>query len=197
MILVLDNYDSFTYNLVQLIAGDTEVEVFRNDQISVPEVLVRQPQGIVISPGPGRPENAGIAVSLIREVGPQIPILGICLGHQAVAMAYGGAVVAAPRIMHGKPDSISHHGQGLFRGVANPLTAGRYHSLAVSLEGVQALQVDAWGSDGVIMAISHRNYPVYGLQFHPESVLTPHGALFIANFMQLAKARQVGEGVRA
>ena len=196
MILVLDNYDSFTYNLVQLISCLTDVEVFRNDQITVEAVMARQPQGIVISPGPGRPENAGIAVDLIRAAGAHVPILGICLGHQAIALSYGGSIIPAPQLMHGKPDTITHTGQGLFRDVANPLTAGRYHSLAISLEGALGLKVDARGSDGAIMAISHQNYPVYGLQFHPESVLTPEGTTFITNFVELALARSVKEGVQ-
>ncbi len=196
MIVVLDNYDSFTYNLVQLIGCLTEVEVFRNDQITVDALMARQPQGIVISPGPGHPESAGIAIPLIQAAGPRIPLLGVCLGHQAIAVAYGGSVIPAPRIMHGKPDAIVHDGQGLFRQVASPLTAGRYHSLVVAVDGVPGLKVDARGSDGAIMAISHRDYPVFGLQFHPESVLTPAGPTFITNFVELALARNVGKGVR-
>jgi anthranilate synthase/aminodeoxychorismate synthase-like glutamine amidotransferase len=186
VILVLDNYDSFTYNLVQYIGQMVPVAVVRNDARSVAELLAEHWDGIVISPGPGRPENAGVAVELIRSAGGHVPILGVCLGHQAIAVAYGGQVVPAPRIMHGKADQIRHEGGGLLKNLPQPLVAGRYHSLAVDVASAPELRVDAVSDDGTIMAISHRRYPVYGIQFHPESVLTPDGMTMIAHFVDLA-----------
>lgn len=195
VILVLDNYDSFTYNLVQYLGQLTEVEVVRNDVLTVDEVLDRNPAGIVISPGPGGPEDAGIAVSLVQAVQGDIPILGVCLGHQAIALAYGGSIIPAPRLMHGKSDEIRHRPSALLSKLANPFVAGRYHSLAVNVDRAPDLIVDAMSDDGTVMAISHREYPVFGIQFHPESVLTPDGMTLITDFVKLAWADQPVKGV--
>ncbi|MCL6562120.1 MAG: aminodeoxychorismate/anthranilate synthase component II [Firmicutes bacterium] len=193
VVLVIDNYDSFTYNLVQYlgILGQT-LKVVRNDALSVEECSRLQPMAVVISPGPGRPEGAGISVPLIQQLGSTVPILGVCLGHQAIAAAFGGRVVPAPRLMHGKADAIYHSGRGLFASLPNPFPAGRYHSLAVDVEGVDDLVVEATASDGTVMAIRHREYPVWGIQFHPESVLTPAGIELLGNFVRWAEhfARQ-------
>lgn len=187
MILVIDNYDSFTYNLVQYIGQMAPVEVVRNDALGIPEILAKNPAGIVISPGPGRPEDAGISVELIQAAGSRIPILGVCLGHQAIALAYGGRIIAAPRPMHGKADAITHRGRGLFKNLPSPFMAGRYHSLAVEVEKVAVLRVEAESGDGTVMAITHQTYPVYGIQFHPESVLTPEGMTMVAHFVDKAE----------
>ncbi|MCY0897716.1 MAG: aminodeoxychorismate/anthranilate synthase component II [Firmicutes bacterium] len=192
MILVIDNYDSFTYNLVQYFGQMAEVSVVRNDTLTVEAAIGLRPAGIVISPGPGRPEDAGISVPLIQAVNGRIPILGVCLGHQAIAVAYGGRIIPAPRLMHGKPDDIYHSGRGLFRDLPNPLVGGRYHSLAVDVSGIEALSVDAVTHDGTVMAISHQQHPVYGLQFHPESVLTPEGMTLITRFVELTKLSKSG-----
>ncbi|MCY0877896.1 MAG: aminodeoxychorismate/anthranilate synthase component II [Firmicutes bacterium] len=191
MILVIDNYDSFTYNLVQYLGQMTTVTVVRNDAFTVEAALALKPDGIVISPGPGRPEDAGISIDLIRAAHGQVPILGVCLGHQAIAVAYGGRIIPAPRLMHGKPDDIYHNNQGLFHDMPNPLVGGRYHSLAVDVADVSDLSVDAVSQDGTIMAVSHRRHPVFGLQFHPESVLTPQGMTFIARFVEIAQGSPV------
>ncbi|NMP22417.1 anthranilate synthase component II [Sulfobacillus harzensis] len=183
MILVIDNYDSFTYNLVQYLGQMSPVTVRRNDAVSVEQVGALNPDGIVISPGPGRAEDAGISVDLIRQLGAQIPILGVCLGHQAIAVAYGGRVVPASRLMHGKADWVRHQGRGLLKNLPQPFLAGRYHSLMVDVAGVPDLVVDADSEDGTVMAISHRDYPVYGIQFHPESVLTAEGMTILAHFV--------------
>lgn len=184
MIVVVDNYDSFTYNLVQYLGQLTPVQVVRNDRSTIEEILAMRPHGLVISPGPGRPEDAGVAVPLIRAVNGDIPILGVCLGHQAVAQAYGGVIIPAPQLMHGKADEILHHQTGLLEGLPNPFTAGRYHSLAVDISDAPDLVVDAVSRDGTIMAISHRDHPVFGIQFHPESVLTPDGITLLVHFME-------------
>ncbi len=194
MILVIDNYDSFTYNLVQYLGQMAEVTVVRNDAITVDEVRGLHPAGVVISPGPGRPDDAGISVPLIRALGANTPILGVCLGHQAIAEAYGGCVVPASRLMHGKADSIRHHGQGLFRNLPNPMIAGRYHSLMVDVAAVPDLEVDASSDDGTVMAISHQRHPVYGIQFHPESVLTPEGMTLLAHFVDLTVSAPAVKG---
>ncbi len=191
MILVIDNYDSFTYNLVQYLGQMSELEVVRNDAVSIEDVISRRPSGIVISPGPGRPEHAGIIVDLIRALQGSVPILGVCLGHQAIAMAYGGDVVPAPSLMHGKADHMHHSGAGILRNLANPFLAGRYHSLAVDISHAPDLQVDATSADGTVMAISHREHPVFGIQFHPESVLTPQGMTLLAHFVDVTQRAMV------
>ena len=190
MILVLDNYDSFTYNLVQYLGElGAEPMVRRNDQMTVDDVESLRPHAIVISPGPGRPADAGITVPLIQRWGSSIPMLGVCLGHQAIAEAYGGRVVTAPRLMHGKTSSILHDGKALFRGVPSPLQVMRYHSLIVERESLPAsLEVIAWSEDdnSEIHAVRHLEHPVWGVQFHPESVMTDHGRDLLKNFLSLA-----------
>lgn len=184
-ILLLDNYDSFTYNLFQYLSelGAT-VEVFRNDQIEVDEVRERAPERIVISPGPCTPVEAGISLPLIREVGIDIPILGVCLGHQAIGAAYGGRVVRAPVPMHGKLSEIEHSGESVFHGLPSPFMATRYHSLIVERETLpSSLAVTAWSDDGLIMGLRHRTLPVEGIQFHPESYTTEHGKQLLRNFL--------------
>jgi anthranilate synthase component 2 len=185
MILVIDNYDSFTFNLVQLIGKSEEVLVRRNDQITLEEIRTFSPRGIVISPGPGRPENAGITTDVIREIGPDTPVLGVCLGHQGIGLAFGGAIVHAPTLMHGKTSQVFHHGTRLFEDVPSPFTATRYHSLVVSAENFPAdLEVTARTGDGVIMGLRHRRYPIEGVQFHPESILTEQGEVIVRNWLE-------------
>jgi len=188
MVLVIDNYDSFTYNLVQYLGElGADIRVRRNDQVTVGEVEAMAPDQIVISPGPGRPEAAGVSVDVIRRFGPGTPILGVCLGHQAIGVVYGGTVGRASVLMHGKTSTVVHDGKGLFRGITEPFTAGRYHSLVISGEHVPAeLEVVArTKEDGTIMAVRHRSYPVHGVQFHPESVLTEEGRRILRNFLDL------------
>jgi anthranilate synthase component 2 len=187
MILIIDNYDSFTYNLYQVIAAmEKDVRVIRNDQITVEEVQRLNPKAIFLSPGPGRPEDAGICMELIKACAPQIPIFGVCLGHQAIAAAFGGNVISAGDIVHGKPAVIFHHRAGLFKGMPLPFEAGRYHSLMVEKSSLPTdLVVEAETSDGLIMAIRHTRYACYGVQFHPESILTPQGHTLIRNFLCL------------
>jgi anthranilate synthase/aminodeoxychorismate synthase-like glutamine amidotransferase len=191
MVFVLDNYDSFTYNLVQYLGElGAEVVVRRNDQITVGEVEAMRPERIVISPGPCTPQQAGISVELIRELSGQVPILGVCLGHQALGAAFGGNVVRAPHLMHGKTSEVKHDGRTVFKDLASPFTATRYHSLIVAEKGLPAeLEVSAWTRepDGsrTIMGLRHRKFPVEGVQFHPESVLTREGKSLIANFLAL------------
>lgn len=192
MILVIDNYDSFTFNLVQYLGIlDQNVEVVRNDEVTVDQVMTLNPQQIVISPGPGRPEEAGMIVDLVRRVGSDIPLLGVCLGHQAIGVAYGGRVVPAARLMHGKADRIHHRGGGIFRGVSQDFLAGRYHSLAITVQDDGPLEITASSDDGTIMAVSHRNYPVHGIQFHPESILTPDGMQILKNFVGIPNPQVV------
>lgn len=185
MILVLDNYDSFTYNLVHLVAAsDHEVRVFRNDDLSVEDVIAMAPSGVLISPGPGRPEDAGITVDLIRSVSGNIPVLGVCLGHQAIGAAFGGRVVHAPSLMHGKTSLIRHRGDGVFRDVPDGFVATRYHSLVVDSETLpESLYVTAWTDDNVIMGLRHQVHPTEGIQFHPESILTAEGPRLIRNWL--------------
>ena len=196
MILLIDNYDSFTFNLYQYLAElgqgmfprPEEVRVVRNDQITVGEVIGLAPDYLVISPGPGRPEKAGIIVDLIRESAGRFPILGVCLGHQAIGMAFGGGLRRAKRLMHGKVSEVTHDGKGIFSGLKNPLIANRYHSLV--LEGTALppdLEISALSEDGEVMGIRHRLYPIEGVQFHPESILTPDGKALLANFLRLTK----------
>lgn len=185
MILVIDNYDSFTYNLVHLVGSHTDdLEVVRNDALTIEEVRERAPAGILISPGPGRPADAGISEELVREMGPTTPILGVCLGHQAIGEVYGGRVTYAPSLMHGKTSEIEHDDRGVFRGVAHPFTATRYHSLVVDRDDLpDELEVSAETTEGVIMGLRHRDFPVEGIQFHPESVLTDEGPRMIDNWI--------------
>ena len=191
MLLVLDNYDSFTYNLVQY-AGELGADpvVYRNDALSPEQALALEPAAIIVSPGPCTPREAGISVPLIRAAAGRVPVLGVCLGHQAIGDAFGGAVVRADRIMHGKTTDVVHDGQGLFAGLPSPLCAMRYHSLVVSPVGFPAeLEVTAWSADrparSEIMALRHRAFPVYGVQFHPESIGTTGGRQILANFLEM------------
>jgi anthranilate synthase component 2 len=184
-VFLLDNYDSFTYNVVQLLGRiGADVTVARNDQVTVAEIEAQRPDAIVISPGPSRPEKAGISVELVRRLGPSVPILGVCLGHQAIGVAYGAAVIRVPPV-HGKAWPVHHGGIGSFEGLPSPFDAGRYHSLAVDTVGLpQELEVTAWSEDGVIMGMRHRSHPVEGFQFHPESILTDDGAALVTNFLR-------------
>jgi anthranilate synthase component 2 len=185
-VLLLDNYDSFTYNLAQHLGelGHAPI-VRRNDQITLGEVEAMKPDRIVISPGPGRPEDAGISLDLIRQLGRRVPVFGVCLGHQGIGHAFGGEVVRAPVLMHGKVSSIQHDGRGVFAGVAQPFVAGRYHSLIVADPPPDALEVSARTDEGIIMGVRHREWPVHGVQFHPESVLTGEGRKILRNFLEL------------
>ena len=188
MVLVIDNYDSFTYNLVQYLGElGADVEVMRNDAVTVKDVVEARPDRIVISPGPGRPEDAGVTMSVIRECGRETPILGVCLGHQAIGAVFGGDVVRAAAPMHGKTSTIDHDGRGVFSGIAGPFVASRYHSLIVAENGFPSeLEVAARTSDGAaIMGLRHREWPVHGVQFHPESVLTAEGHAILRNFLEL------------
>ncbi len=184
-VLLLDNYDSFTYNLYQYLCElGAQVDVYRNDALSVAEVAALQPDRIVISPGPCTPNEAGISVELIRELAPHIPILGVCLGHQSLGAAYGGAVIRAPQVMHGKISPIHHTNQGVFAGLPDGFPATRYHSLIVRREDLPAeLEITAWTEDGLIMGLRHRTYPVQGVQFHPESIMTTAGKDLLRNFL--------------
>lgn len=193
MIIVIDNYDSFTYNIVQYLgelgaefAIAQEVRVYRNDQISVDQINQMQPQAIVISPGPGRPEDAGISLELIERLGPQLPILGVCLGHQSIGQVFGGQIVSAPELMHGKTSPVHHTGVGVFQGLENPMNATRYHSLVIERQTCpEVLEITAWVEDGTIMGVRHRNYPhLQGVQFHPESILTRSGKQLLKNFLR-------------
>src|SRR5688572_24608567 len=188
MILVIDNYDSFTYNLVQYLGElGADVRVRRNDQVTIGEVEAMSPEQILISPGPGRPENAGITTDVIRRFGPKTPILGVCLGHQAIGLVYGGVVCRASAPMHGKTSTVVHDGKGVFQGVGANFEAGRYHSLVIASSNVPAdLEVAArTREEDIIMAVRHRRYPVHGVQFHPESVLTGEGRRILKNFLDL------------
>ena len=184
MILVIDNYDSFTYNLVQILSTlDEDVRVVRNDALSVDEVLAARPDRLVVSPGPGRPEDAGISCELVRR-NETIPLLGVCLGHQALGAVFGGTISRAPVLMHGKTSEIAHDGKGLFEGLENPFTATRYHSLVVERDSVPgSLRITATSSDGLVMGLAHRTLPLVGVQFHPESILTPQGERLLKNFV--------------
>ncbi len=184
MIAVIDNYDSFTYNLVQYLGElGCDVQVFRNDAITVEELAALHPSHIVISPGPGDPGDAGISKDVIRELGPQIPTLGVCLGHQCIGEAFGGQVVRAPRLMHGKTSPIYHYGENLFSGIPNHFEATRYHSLIVAEPLPDVLQTTAFTSEGEVMGLRHRQHPIFGVQFHPESILTGHGKKLLKNFL--------------
>jgi anthranilate synthase component II len=197
MILVIDNYDSFTYNLVQYLGElgaefpiAAEIQVYRNDQITLEQVKQLQPGAIVISPGPGRPEDAGISVELIRQLGATTPILGVCLGHQSIGQVFGGDIVSAPILMHGKTSPVQHTNSGVFAGLDNPMTATRYHSLVIDRQTCpEVLEITAWVEDQTIMGVRHRQYPhIQGVQFHPESVLTSSGKQLLRNFL-----REIGD----
>ncbi|MFM7732707.1 MAG: anthranilate synthase component II [Cyanobium sp.] len=196
MLLVLDNYDSFTFNLVQYL-GELAAEhpvaaglqVVRNDALSLAEIEALEPKAILISPGPGDPDQSGICLEVLRQLGPRLPILGVCLGHQCLAQVYGGRVVRAPELMHGKTSPVRHFGQGVFEGLPDPLTATRYHSLIAERESLpDCLEITAWLEDGTIMGLRHREHPhLQGVQFHPESVLTESGHQLLANFLRQAE----------
>jgi anthranilate synthase/aminodeoxychorismate synthase-like glutamine amidotransferase len=185
MVLVIDNYDSFTYNLVQYLGElGAEVAVYRNDRITLEQIRALKPEQLVISPGPGTPDTAGITLEVIRALGGAIPILGVCLGHQAIGQAFGGRVVRAPYLMHGKTSEICHDSRTIFRGMPHRFRATRYHSLIVAREGLpDCLEISATTPDGVIMGLRHRQLPIEGVQFHPESVMTEHGKLILENFL--------------
>ena len=186
MILLIDNYDSFTWNLAQYF-GELGAPplVKRNDEITLDDIAAMRPERIVISPGPGRPEDAGISVEVIRRFGQDTPLLGVCLGHQGIGIAFGGDVVRAPQLMHGKTSTVMHDGKGVFRGVSQPFTAGRYHSLVVADPLPPELEAAARTEDGTLMGVRHRTLPIHGVQFHPESVLTNEGRLLLKNFLEL------------
>ena len=188
MVLVIDNYDSFTYNLVQYLGElGAEIRVRRNNEITLDEIEAMRPSQILISPGPGRPEDAGVTVDVIKRFGPTTPLLGVCLGHQAIGLVYGGVVTRAHTPMHGKTSTVEHDGKGVFSGITAPFAAGRYHSLVIANDSVPAdLEVTArTKEDGTIMGVRHRKYPVHGVQFHPESVLTDEGKRMLRNFLDL------------
>ncbi len=195
MILMIDNYDSFTYNLVQYLEGlGVPVRVFRNDAVTVDRVAEMRPAGIVISPGPGRPENAGISLALIERFSGTVPILGVCLGHQAIGMAFGGRVVSAGRLMHGKTSTVTADGEAIYQGIRKPFQAMRYHSLAVDRDSLpDCLIITAESEDGEIMGLRHRIHPTEGIQFHPESIMTPVGKRLLRNFIN-GTAESVGAG---
>ncbi|MGA9379860.1 MAG: aminodeoxychorismate/anthranilate synthase component II [Phormidium sp.] len=193
MILVIDNYDSFTYNLVQYLGElasefpvATDIQVYRNDQITLEQIRELKPNGVVISPGPGRPEDAGISPDLIRDLGASLPIFGVCLGHQAMGLVFGGKIVSAPELMHGKTSPVYHKGVGVFQDVETPMIATRYHSLVIDKETCpEVLEITAWVEDGTIMGVRHRDYPhIQGVQFHPESILTISGKQLLRNFLK-------------
>ena len=190
MILLLDNYDSFTYNLYQYLGElGAEVRVVRNDETTAEEALAARPEAVVISPGPGTPDQAGISLDLIRACAGRVPLLGVCLGHQALGQAFGGRVVRAPRLMHGKTSEIEHDGRGVFAGLPRPFTATRYHSLVVEPASVpDCLEVSAWTDGDVVMGLRHRELPLEGVQFHPESILTAAGKDLLRNFLRAANA---------
>jgi anthranilate synthase component 2 len=195
-VTLIDNYDSFTFNLVHYLGElGADVTVWRNDEISVAEVLAAGPDAIVLSPGPCTPNEAGICLDLVREAGASTPILGVCLGHQAIGQVYGGTVVRAPLPMHGKISRVSHNAKGLFRGLNGPFHATRYHSLVVERPSAPpALEITAETDDGLVMALAHRQLPAHGVQFHPESILSEHGRTILGNFLTLAKDFNAARG---
>ncbi len=199
MFLLIDNYDSFTYNLYHFLGelGAT-IEVRRNDALSVDQALALRPQGIVMSPGPCDPDRAGICLDLVAAAAGKLPMLGVCLGHQAIGQAFGGKVVRAPVCMHGKLSQVHHHGQGLFEGLPSPFSATRYHSLTIAREGLpEVLEVTAETDDGVIMGLRHKELPIHGVQFHPESIASEHGHALLANFLRIAGHNVAEEPRRA
>lgn len=187
MYLMIDNYDSFTYNLVQYFGElGADLEVFRNDAISIAQIKKMNPEKIIISPGPGRPETAGVSVDIIKNFAGIIPLLGVCLGQQAIGYAYGGKIVGAKQLMHGKTSMIHHNGKGIFKGLENPFEATRYHSLVIERSSCpKELEITAWTDDNEIMGIQHQTLPVWGVQFHPESILTAAGKQLLQNFIDL------------
>ena len=191
MLIVIDNYDSFTYNLVHCLGElGADCRVFRNDEVAVAEVLALRPRGIVLSPGPGYPDSAGICLELVTEAAGDIPMLGVCLGHQAVGQAFGARIVRAPRLMHGKLSAVRHKGDGLFTDLPQGFQATRYHSLVVERESLpQCLAVEAETDDGVIMGLAHRDHALFGVQFHPESIASEQGHALLANFLRVTQAR--------
>lgn len=200
MLIIIDNYDSFTYNLVQYLGElaaefpvATDIKVFRNDKITIDEIRALQPDGVVISPGPGRPEDAGISLDVISRLGPSMPILGVCLGHQSIGQVFGGKIISAPELMHGKTSPIYHTGVGVFSNLENPMTATRYHSLVIEGDTCpDVLEITASLEDGTIMGVRHRNYPhIEGVQFHPESVLTTSGKHLLRNFLEQLQSREM------
>jgi anthranilate synthase component 2 len=195
MILVIDNYDSFTYNLVHYLNElGAETLVHRNDKITVQEALGLKPQGVLLSPGPCTPNEAGICLQLLEQAAPELPILGVCLGHQAIGQAYGGEVIRAKAVMHGKTSAIHHTGKGVFAGLKNPFTATRYHSLSVERGDLPAdLEVTAWTDDGEIMGVQHKTRPVHGVQFHPESIATECGHELLGNFLDIAGVKRLAQ----
>ena len=198
MFLLIDNYDSFTYNLFHFLGElGAEIEVRRNDALGVDEALAMKPQGIVLSPGPCDPDRAGICLDLVTAAAGAVPILGVCLGHQAIGQAFGGTVVRAPVCMHGKLSQLRHQGEGVFAGLPSPFAATRYHSLTIERAGFpEVLEVTAETEDGVIMGLRHRELPIHGVQFHPESIASEHGHALLANFLRLA-GQKVREGAGA
>ena len=190
VVLVIDNYDSFTYNLVQYLGElGEQVLVRRNDEITLAEIAPLDPVAVVLSPGPGTPAEAGICKELLVQLGPTLPVLGVCLGHQCLGEAFGGTVRRASQVMHGKVSRVTHAEQSVFRGIPSPFAATRYHSLVVDREHLPAdLEVTAWTDDGTVMGLRHRQYPLAGVQFHPEAILTEHGHALLANFLQDARA---------
>lgn len=192
MILVIDNYDSFTYNLVQYLGElGAEMQVVRNDKIDAGGILALTPSCIVISPGPCTPNEAGVSLDVIRLLGENIPVLGVCLGHQCIGQAYGGKVIRAPQVMHGKVSEIEHYGDPLFANLPNPFVATRYHSLIIERETIpDCLEITAQTSDGLIMGVRHKQHPVMGVQFHPESILTTGGKTILKNFLELSQAER-------
>ena len=188
MVLVIDNYDSFTYNLVQYLGElGAQIVVRRNDQATMSDLQAIGHNRVVISPGPGRPEDAGVSLDVIKEFGPRMPVLGVCLGHQGIGLAFGGDIVRAPQPIHGKTSTVEHNGAGLFRGITAPIQAGRYHSLVVA-EGTMPADLEVTArtkEDGIVMGLRHRSFPIHGVQFHPESVLTNEGRRILRNFLEM------------
>jgi anthranilate synthase component II len=199
MLLVIDNYDSFTWNLVHYLGElGAELEVARNDALQVADALAQEPEAIVLSPGPCTPNEAGICLDLIRQAAGRVPILGVCLGHQAIGQAYGGEIVRAPTLIHGKVSTIHHEGAGVFHGINGPFRATRYHSLTIAPESLpESLAETARTEDGVIMGVRHASHPVHGVQFHPESIASEHGHRILENFLRLARAFNERAGRRA
>jgi anthranilate synthase component 2 len=191
MILVIDNYDSFTYNLVQMVGKmSPDIRVIRNQDMSVDEIGALSPHGIILSPGPGRPEDAGVTVEVIQKLGATIPILGVCLGHQSIGFAFGAKIIHAPTLMHGRTSEVTHSGETILRSIPCPLVAGRYHSLVISPEHFpNELKISSRTHDGIIMGVTHRKYPIEGIQFHPESILTPEGQHILHNWLEVYNIR--------